>query len=84
MPFKPLSEHPQLLHTNLLPQFLNSTQACQLLSCSHQTLIRYYRGYTRANGVYARPVLTVIHRCGRKLFAKADLLEFLVDSRVAA
>jgi Helix-turn-helix domain len=80
MPFKPLPK--QQLHTNLLPQYLTSTEACLLLRVSHRTLIRYYQGYITASGRRERACIPVVHRYGRKLFPKADLLKFLEELTV--
>ncbi len=58
-------------------QFLLSAEVCLILRCSKRSLIRYYFGYTKSDGVWVRPVLSSVRRGGRILFAKSAVEAYL-------
>ena len=57
--------------------YLTSAEVQAVPRCSKRTLIRYYQGYKKPNGVYVRPVLGVFHRGRNVLFARSEVQRFI-------
>ena len=75
---------PQELIKNwsILPVCLTSSEVANLLRCSPRSIIRLYRGYTRPDGTFVRPVLGYTRRGRNILFSKHQLEKYLLARTV--
>jgi hypothetical protein len=64
--------------------FLLPVEVRSILRCSKRTLIRYYKGYSNANGRRVRPLLGSVRRGGRILFAKTEVDRFIAARTAVA